>query len=70
MADLAPFRLQGEEVYSDIKTQTPKSVPDADSEVLARYRAHMDRMFRGTRLPALFYKGSTIPARNLGQPVV
>jgi hypothetical protein len=64
-----PFRLQGVEVYRDIRCSAPKMVPDADEKLLSEYRQHMLRMFRSTRLPAVIYKGCTIPSRELGEPI-
>lgn len=62
-----PFRFQGREVFGDIKTQTPKSVPDADSKTLEEYHIKMRHLFGDTKLPAMIYKGCTYPPRELGE---
>jgi hypothetical protein len=66
----APFRFLGREVFPDLRTSTPKSVPDATQKEIDTYGHHMERMFGNRRLPAVLYKGEFYPERNIGDFVV
>lgn len=41
------------------------SEPKAKPEVIDKYREQMKTMFGNSKLPAVVYKGETIPAREL-----